>query len=108
VVTTYVGDAQVLRALKAGARASLLKNGLHKERLETIRAVHAGKKALSAEVSTSLPSMPPMRVDSSRSSCAAANCRRDANKEIAVQLSISEETVKGQVRNVLSKTPEPT
>ncbi len=51
VLTTYTGDVQVLRALKAGARAYLLKNLLHKELLETIRAVHAGKKALSAEAS---------------------------------------------------------
>src|SRR6202158_6467395 len=54
VLTTYVGDAQVLRALKAGARGYLLKNSLHKELLETIRAVHAGKKALSSEVSYQL------------------------------------------------------
>ena len=44
VLTTYVGDVQILRALKAGARAYLLKNLLHKELLDTIRAVHAGKK----------------------------------------------------------------
>ena len=54
VLTTYAGDAQVLRALKAGARAYLLKNSLHKELLETIRAVHAGKRALSAEASYQL------------------------------------------------------
>ena len=47
VLTTYAGDVQILRALKAGAQAYLLKNTLHKELLETIRAVHAGKKALS-------------------------------------------------------------
>ena len=47
VLTTYKGDAQIIRALKAGAQAYLLKNTLHKELLETIRAVHAGKKALS-------------------------------------------------------------
>src|SRR5258706_4704751 len=51
VLTTYAGDAQVLRALKAGARGYLLKNSLHKELLETIRSVHAGKRALSAEAS---------------------------------------------------------
>ena len=54
VLTTYVGDVQALRALKAGARAYLLKNTLHKELLETIRAVHAGKKWLSPEVSFQL------------------------------------------------------
>src|SRR5216683_1279008 len=84
VLTTYAGDAQVLRALKAGARAYLLKNSLHKELLETIRAVHAGKRALSAEASYQL-------------------AEGNGNKEIAAQLSISEETVKGQVRNILSK-----
>src|SRR6202158_705319 len=49
VLTTYSGDAQALRALKAGARGYLLKNGLHKELRETIRVVHAGQRALSAE-----------------------------------------------------------
>src|SRR5476649_107514 len=47
VLTTYTGDVQALRALKAGARAYLLKDSLHKELLATIRAVHAGKKTLS-------------------------------------------------------------
>ncbi len=51
VLTTYAGDAQILRALKGGAQAYLLKNTLHKELLETIRAVHAGRKSLSPEVS---------------------------------------------------------
>src|SRR5882762_3767916 len=47
VLTTYVGDVQVVRAIKAGARAYLLKNTLHKELLDTIRAVHSGKKTMS-------------------------------------------------------------
>src|SRR6202040_3675862 len=51
ILTTYTGDVQVLRALKAGARAYLLKNLLHKELLETIRAVHAGKRTVSPDVS---------------------------------------------------------
>jgi DNA-binding NarL/FixJ family response regulator len=51
VLTTYAGDVQALRALKAGARAYLLKDSLHKELLTTIRAVHAGKKSMSPEVS---------------------------------------------------------
>src|SRR5271169_1242826 len=46
VLTTYTGDVQILHALKAGARAYLLKNSLHKELLDTIRSVHAGKRAL--------------------------------------------------------------
>src|ERR1700690_4004660 len=45
VLTTYAGDVQVLRALKAGARGYLLKGNVHTDLLETIRAVHAGKRA---------------------------------------------------------------
>ena len=104
VLTTYAGDAQILRALKAGARAYLLKNSLHKELLETIRAVHAGKKALSVEASYQLAehatddALNPAEVRVLR-----LIADGNANKEIAAQLSISEETVKGQVRNILSK-----
>jgi DNA-binding NarL/FixJ family response regulator len=104
VLTTYTGDVQVLRALKAGARAYLLKNSLHKELLDTIRAVHAGKKALSAEVSSQLAehatddALTPAEVRVLR-----LIADGNANKEIAAQLSVSEETVKGQVRNILSK-----
>ena len=104
VLTTYVGDAQVLRALKAGARGYLLKNSLHKELLETIRAVHAGKKALSSEVSFQLAehatddALTPAEVRVLR-----LIAEGNANKEIAAQLSVSEETIKGQVRNILSK-----
>ena len=104
VLTTYTGDVQILRALKAGARAYLLKNFFHKELLETIRAVHAGKKALSAEASYQLAE----HVTDDALTPAEIRVLRligegNANKEIAAQLSVSEETVKGQVRNILSK-----
>ena len=54
MLTTYEGDAHILRALRAGAQGYLLKNTLHSELLRTIRAVHAGKKSLSAEVSVQI------------------------------------------------------
>jgi DNA-binding NarL/FixJ family response regulator len=104
VLTTYTGDVQVLRALKSGARAYLLKNSLHKELLETIRAVHAGKKALSTEASYQLAehatddALTPAEIRVLR-----LIAEGNANKAIAAQLLISEETVKGQVRNILSK-----
>jgi DNA-binding NarL/FixJ family response regulator len=104
VLTTYVGDVQILRALKAGARAYLLKNLLHKELLETIRAVHSGKKSLSADASYQLAEhstdevLTPGEISVLRL-IAAGN----ANKQIANQLSVSEETVKGRVKNILSK-----
>ncbi len=104
VLTTYVGDVQIRRALKAGAQAYLLKNTLHKELLETIRAVHAGKKALSPEVSCEVAehatddALTPAEIAVLRL-IAAGN----ANKQIADQLSITEETVKSRVKNILSK-----
>jgi DNA-binding NarL/FixJ family response regulator len=104
VLTTYIGDAQVQRALKAGARGYLLKNALHKELLETIRVVHAGKRFLSAEASYQFAehvaddALSPAEIRVLR-----LIAQGNANKEIAAQLSISEETVKSQVRNILSK-----
>jgi DNA-binding NarL/FixJ family response regulator len=104
VLTTYGGDVQVLRALKAGARGYLLKNTLHKNLLDTIRAVHAGKKSLSPEASYELAehatddALTPGEVAVLRL-IAAGN----ANKRIADLLSITEETVKGRVKNILSK-----
>jgi DNA-binding NarL/FixJ family response regulator len=104
VLTTYTGDVQVLRALRAGARAYLIKNLLHKDLLETIRAVHAGKKALSPEASYELAEhatddpLTPGEIEVLK-----LISRGNANKQIAVQLSITEETVKGRVKNILSK-----
>jgi DNA-binding NarL/FixJ family response regulator len=104
VLTTYAGDVQALRALKAGARADLLKDSLHKELLTTIRAVQAGKKTMSPEVTFQLAehatddALTPAEVRVLR-----LIAEGNANKEIAAQLSTSEDTVKGQVRNILSK-----
>jgi DNA-binding NarL/FixJ family response regulator len=104
VLTTYVGDVQVLRALKAGARAYLLKTSLHKELMETIRAVHAGKKSLSAEASFQLAehatddALTPAEISILRLIAEGL-----ANKQIADQLSVTEETVKGRVKSILSK-----
>ena len=104
VLTTYAGDVQALRALQAGARAYLLKDSLHKELLDTIRAVHAGRKSLSAEVSFQLAehatddALTPAEVR-----VLSLIARGNANKEIAAQLGSTEDTVKGQVRNILSK-----
>jgi len=104
VLTTYKGDVQILRALKAGAQGYLLKNTIHKELIDTIRAVHAGKKALSPEASYEIAehatddALTPAEVSVLRL-IAAGN----ANKQIADQLSITEETVKGRIKNILSK-----
>jgi DNA-binding NarL/FixJ family response regulator len=104
VLTTYTGDVQVLRALKAGARGYLLKNLLHKELMETIRTVHAGKKILSPEISLQIAEhatdelLNVGEIDVLRLIAGG-----HANKEIAAQLSVPEETVKGRVRSILAK-----
>ena len=104
VLTTYMGDVQVLRALKAGARGYLLKQSLNKELTDTIRAVHAGRKVLSNEVSLQLAEhagedlLTPAEIRVLR-----LIAEGYANKEIGAQLAISEETIKSQVRSILSK-----
>jgi DNA-binding NarL/FixJ family response regulator len=104
VITTYIGDVQVLRALKAGARAYLLKNLLHKELVETIRAVHAGKKVLSPEISFQIAEhAADDTLNAGEIDVLRLIAGGHANKEIAAQLSVPEETVKGRVRSILAK-----
>jgi DNA-binding NarL/FixJ family response regulator len=104
ILTTYSGDIQVLRAMKAGAQGYLVKNLLHKDLLATIRAVHAGQKmmspAVAAEVATysAEDALTSREVDVLR--FLANGC---ANKEIAYQLSITEDAVKSRVKNILMK-----
>jgi DNA-binding NarL/FixJ family response regulator len=104
VLTTYAGDAQALRAVQSGARAYLLKSLVNRELLETIRAVHAGRKAMSPEVSYELAehaaddSLTRAEIEVLRL-IAAGN----ANKQIADRLAVTEDTVKGRVKNILSK-----
>ena len=104
VLTTYTGDAQVLRALKAGARAYVLKGHVHKELLETIRAVHSGQKRIPPDIAAQLAEhatddeLTSREIDVLRL-IAAGN----SNKLIADQLSIGEATVKSHVTNILSK-----
>jgi DNA-binding NarL/FixJ family response regulator len=104
VLTTYTGDVQVLRALKAGARGYILKGRVRRELLDTIRAVHAGQKRIPPEVAAELAEhatdedLTSREIDVLRL-IAAGN----ANKEIAAQLSIAEDTVKSHVTNILAK-----
>jgi DNA-binding NarL/FixJ family response regulator len=104
VLTTYTGDIQVMRAMKAGARAYLLKGLLRKELVETIRAVHAGQRRMAPEIAAEIAehatddALTAREVDVLRL-IAGGN----ANKEIAAQLAITEETVKGYVKNILLK-----
>jgi DNA-binding NarL/FixJ family response regulator len=104
VLTTYPGDVQVVRALKAGARAYLLKSQVNRDLPEVIRTVHAGQKRIPPEVAAELAEHTAEDDLSSREIdvlrlVAAGN----ANKEIASKLFIAEETVKSHVTNILAK-----
>ena len=104
VLTTYAGDTQVKRALQAGAQGYLLKGLLRKELLDTIRAIHGGRKRLSPEIAAEIAehamdvALTPREIAVLKL-IAAGN----ANKEIAAQLHISEEGVKGSVKSILLK-----
>jgi len=104
VLTTYTGDTQVLGALKAGARAYLLKADVHLELLDVIRSVHAGQKRIPPQIAAELAEhaaddpLSPREIDVLRL-IATGN----SNKLIADQLSISEATAKTHVANILSK-----
>jgi DNA-binding NarL/FixJ family response regulator len=104
VLTTYSGDAQIVRALKAGASGYLLKSLVATELIATIRAVHAGRKTLSPDATFALaahatddaltaPEIDVLRLIASGK----------ANKQIADRLGITEDTVKGRIRNILAK-----
>jgi DNA-binding NarL/FixJ family response regulator len=104
VLTTYAGDVQVLRAIKAGARGYVLKGHVIRELLDTIRAVHAGQKRIPPELAAELADhagddqLSLREIDVLRL-IAAGN----ANKQIAGRLGIAEDTVKSHVTSILSK-----
>lgn len=104
VLTTYSGDTRVLRALKAGARGYILKGHVHKELLDTIRAIHAGQKRIPPEIAAELADH---ATDDALTEREIAVLRLiatgNSNKEIGEHLSIGEATVKSHVTNILSK-----
>lgn len=104
VLTTYAGDVQIMHALKAGAQGYLLKGSLRKELLDTIRAVHGGQKRVSPEVAAEIAEHATDSALTAREiTVLKLIARGNANKEIAAQLSVTEESVKGYVKNVLAK-----
>jgi DNA-binding NarL/FixJ family response regulator len=104
VLTTYLGDVQVLRALKAGAMGYLMKATLRRDLLDTIRAVNQGQRRVPPEVASELAqhamddSLTEREIQVLKQ--IAVGC---SNKVVADRLQISEDTVKGHVRSILSK-----
>lgn len=104
VLTTYQGDVQALRALKAGAAGYLLKNMLRKELLETIRVVHAGRRRIPPEIAAELADHVTDDALSEREIVVLQKVATgNSNKIIASQLNVSEATVKGHMKSILSK-----
>ena len=104
ILTTYAGDAQAISALRAGASAYLLKNSLRRELLDTIRAVNAGRRHLPLEIASAVALGAIDEALSHREievlQLAAAG---NSNKRIAGKLDVSEETVKGHMKNIFAK-----
>jgi DNA-binding NarL/FixJ family response regulator len=104
VLTTYSGDAQAVRAFKAGASGYLLKSMLRKELIDTIRTVHLGKKRIPPEIAVE---MAEHHTDDTLTDREIEVLKRvaagNSNKIVADNLSISEETVKGHMRSILAK-----
>lgn len=104
VLTTYSGDAQVRRALQAGARAYLLKSVLHTDLLDTIRSVHAGQRTISPDLAAVLAehSLDEHLTDREMEVLHLI-ARGHANKIIAAQLALTEEAIKSRVKSILAK-----
>jgi DNA-binding NarL/FixJ family response regulator len=104
VLTTYAGDVQAVRALKAGARGYLLKSSLRTELLQTVRDVHQGRRHLHPEVANQI-ALHVVDNDLSEREIVVLKliAEGQANKQIARQLGLAEETVKGYLRNIFEK-----
>jgi DNA-binding NarL/FixJ family response regulator len=104
VLTTYAGDVQVVRALKAGARGYLLKADVNEELLDTIRSVHAGHRRIHPEVAAELAEYTGKEALTVREiEVLRLVATGHANKEIGAKLSVGEDTVKRHVTNILGK-----
>jgi DNA-binding NarL/FixJ family response regulator len=104
VLTTYEGDALAYRALKAGARAYLLKSLVRKDLLNTVREVNAGHKHIQSEVAARLADhAADDRLTEREVQVLVLMGDGNSNKLIADKLSIAEHTVKGHVKSILSK-----
>jgi DNA-binding NarL/FixJ family response regulator len=104
VLTTYSGDVQALKAIRAGAMGYLLKSALHRDLLTTIRSVHAGQRHLPPEIASEIAfhaGEEPLTAREVEILQLVAD--GNANKEIAVRLTLSEETVKGYMKSIFAK-----
>jgi DNA-binding NarL/FixJ family response regulator len=104
MLTTYAGDAQALAALKSGAAGYLLKNALRRELLDTIRLVHGGRRHVTAEVASEVAlHATEERLSEREIDVLTAVAAGKSNKQVARELSVSEDTVKGHLKVIFAK-----
>lgn len=104
VLTTYSKDVQAMKALQAGALGYILKSGLHDEVLKAIRLVHSGKRYLSQEIATTIAlHTGDLQLTDREISVLSLVAAGHSNKRIGMALSLSEETIKGYMKIILSK-----
>lgn len=104
VLTTYTGDVMAVRALRAGASGYLLKATLRKELLEAIRSVHAGRRHIPPEIAQEIAQHATGESLTEREiGVLELVALGHANKEIARQLAVTEDTVKGHLKNIFTK-----
>lgn len=104
ILTTYAGDEQALRALKAGAVGYLLKSGLRRDLISTIREVHRGQRYLHPDVASAI-ALGALEDKLSEREIAVLQlvAGGNSNKRIAYSLMLSEETVKSHMKNIITK-----
>jgi two-component system NarL family response regulator len=104
MLTTYKGDAQIMRAVQAGAAGFLLKSTLRRELLDTVRSVHRGQRCIPPEIAMELAQhmgqgpLSPREMEVLHYAASG-----HSNRRIAERMTISEETVKAHMKNVLAK-----
>jgi len=104
VLTTYAGDVLALRAMKAGAAGYLLKSSLRKELIDTIRAIHSGRRHVSAEIASEIATHAvDDQLSERETAILSLVANGHANKAIGLKLGISEETVKGHLKSIFLK-----
>ncbi len=104
VLTTYAGDAQAMRALKAGAVGYLLKSTLRINLLDTIRSIHSGQRLIPPEIAQEIAFHASDDALSEREISVLRHASEGrANKEIAWLMKISEDTVKTHMRSIFLK-----
>jgi DNA-binding NarL/FixJ family response regulator len=104
VLTTYDGDEDIYRALKAGARAYVLKGMTKEELVSVIRAVHAGRSHIPPAIANRLAErMGTENLTPREFEVLEQIVRGCSNKEIALALSVGEATVKTHINSLLGK-----